>query len=47
MGDLPLPFLAYGLSKAGVNYVTRKISFEHPGLIAFPISPGYAFYFQT
>ncbi|KAK9318858.1 NAD(P)-binding protein [Lipomyces orientalis] len=41
MGDLPFPFLAYGLSKSGVNYITRKISFEHPDLIAFPISPGW------
>ncbi|KAK9236450.1 putative aflatoxin biosynthesis ketoreductase nor-1 protein [Lipomyces kononenkoae] len=41
MGDFPFPFLADGLSKSGVNYITRKISFEQPDLIAFPISPGY------
>jgi norsolorinic acid ketoreductase len=43
IGDMesePLPFSAYGGSKAMVNYVVRKISFENEGLIAFPVHPG-------
>ncbi|EIN06057.1 NAD(P)-binding protein [Punctularia strigosozonata HHB-11173 SS5] len=34
--------LAYGLSKAAQNYLTRKLHFEHEkdGLIAFSICPG-------
>nr|XP_018265606.1 uncharacterized protein I303_01976 [Kwoniella dejecticola CBS 10117]OBR87764.1 hypothetical protein I303_01976 [Kwoniella dejecticola CBS 10117] len=31
----------YGTSKAAVNYLTRKIHFEEPELIAFNIDPGY------
>ncbi|WWC67870.1 uncharacterized protein I206_101787 [Kwoniella pini CBS 10737] len=31
----------YGTSKAAVNYLTRKIHFEEPDLIAFLIDPGY------
>jgi norsolorinic acid ketoreductase len=41
MGSVPMPATAYGASKAAVNYITRKIHFENPNLIAFPISPGY------
>jgi norsolorinic acid ketoreductase len=40
MGSMPMPVTAYGASKAAVNYITRKIHFENPDLIAFPISPG-------
>jgi norsolorinic acid ketoreductase len=36
-----LPVTAYGSSKAAVNYIVRKIHFENPDLIAFPIHPGY------
>jgi norsolorinic acid ketoreductase len=43
MGSMPMPVTAYGASKAAVNYITRKIHFENPSLIAFPISPGYDF----
>ena len=34
------PNVAYGTSKAALNYVTLKIHFENPNLIAFPLSPG-------
>ena len=40
MEKFPLQSTAYGASKAAVNYVARKIHFENPNLIAFPISPG-------
>jgi norsolorinic acid ketoreductase len=32
---------AYGCSKAGANFVTRKIHMENPGIVAFPINPGW------
>ncbi|KAJ9602530.1 hypothetical protein H2200_013073 [Cladophialophora chaetospira] len=32
---------AYGASKAAVNFVTRRIHYENPNLIAFPINPGW------
>ena len=41
MDGFPMPVAAYGASKAAINYITRKIHFENPNLIAFPISPGY------
>lgn len=41
MGNLPVPVAAYGASKAALNYIVRRIHFENPNLIAFPISPGY------
>ncbi|KAH7419765.1 hypothetical protein BKA64DRAFT_24908 [Cadophora sp. MPI-SDFR-AT-0126] len=31
----------YGASKAASTYLVRKIHFEHPGLIAFPVHPGW------
>ena len=31
---------AYGPSKTALNYLTRKMHFEHQNLIAFPIHPG-------
>lgn len=34
------PNTPYGTSKAALNYVTRKIHFENPKVIAFPLSPG-------
>jgi norsolorinic acid ketoreductase len=42
MESMPLKSSAYGGSKAELNYIVRKIHFENPGLIAFPISPGWA-----
>ncbi|KAH8597971.1 hypothetical protein B0O99DRAFT_568327 [Bisporella sp. PMI_857] len=41
MDNIPLKAAAYGASKAALNYITRKIHFENPGIIAFPISPGW------
>lgn len=35
------PSAAYGTSKAALHYLTRKVHFEHPGIITFPIDPGY------
>jgi norsolorinic acid ketoreductase len=40
MGELPVQVTAYGASKTAINYIVRKIHFENPNLIAFPISPG-------
>lgn len=40
MERVPLPLVAYGSSKALVNYFVRKIHFENESLIAFPIHPG-------
>ncbi|KAF4634713.1 hypothetical protein G7Y89_g3396 [Cudoniella acicularis] len=37
----PLYNSAYGASKAAVNFLLRKINFENPKLIAFPIHPGW------
>jgi norsolorinic acid ketoreductase len=37
----PLSTAPYGASKAAVNHVTRKIHFEHPNIIAIPLSPGW------
>ncbi|KAG4434720.1 hypothetical protein IFR05_009797 [Cadophora sp. M221] len=41
-----MPFITfdctpYGASKAASTYVVRKIHFENPGLIAFPVHPGW------
>lgn len=41
MGNLPVENTAYGSSKAAANFVTRKIHFENPNLIAFPVQPGW------
>ncbi|KAF7972914.1 hypothetical protein HWV62_16560 [Athelia sp. TMB] len=37
---MPRGMLAYGASKAALNYLVRKVHFEYPDLVAFPISPG-------
>ncbi|KAK4691480.1 hypothetical protein P7C71_g5527, partial [Lecanoromycetidae sp. Uapishka_2] len=37
----PIPNSSYGPSKAALNYLTRKMHFEHEWLIAFPIDPGW------
>lgn len=41
IGDFPLGVTAYGGSKAALNYMVRKIHFENPKLIAFPLAPGW------
>ncbi|KAK5989326.1 Norsolorinic acid ketoreductase nor1 [Cladobotryum mycophilum] len=35
------PESAYGLSKAGLNYLVRKMAFENEGVIIFSIHPGW------
>lgn len=40
MESMPMPATAYGSSKAAVNYVVRKIHFEHPKLTAVALQPG-------
>ncbi|KAJ5231651.1 uncharacterized protein N7469_006239 [Penicillium citrinum] len=39
--SLKIPNVAYGMSKAAVNFFTAKIHHENPQLIAFPIHPGW------
>jgi norsolorinic acid ketoreductase len=41
MEDWPMKATAYGSSKASLNWLTKNIHIENPGLIAFPIHPGY------
>lgn len=36
----PVPMGAYGVSKAGVHYLVRKIHSENEGLVAFVVDPG-------
>ncbi|KAF2805676.1 NAD(P)-binding protein [Mytilinidion resinicola] len=36
-----MPSGAYGASKASINYLTRKLHFEHERLVALPICPGW------
>jgi len=38
--SFPAGIVAYGASKAAENYLARKLHFEHPELICFPIHPG-------
>lgn len=40
MGSMPVQATAYGMSKAALNYMVRKIHFENEALISFVISPG-------
>jgi len=43
IGDmLPMPVTAYGASKAAVNFIVRKIHFEHPRITAVALTPGWA-----
>ncbi|KAK5992005.1 Norsolorinic acid ketoreductase nor1 [Cladobotryum mycophilum] len=35
------PTVPYGISKAGLNFATRAIHFNHPNLTAFVIHPGW------
>jgi norsolorinic acid ketoreductase len=35
------PTLAYGVSKAGANYFIRKVHFEHEGIVAVAVHPGF------
>lgn len=38
---LPLEDAAYGGSKAAVNFISRRIHFEHPNITTFPMNPGW------
>ncbi|CAA7260848.1 unnamed protein product [Cyclocybe aegerita] len=38
--DQSYEIVAYGASKATLNYITRRIHFENEWLVAFPLSPG-------
>jgi norsolorinic acid ketoreductase len=40
MEKIPMISTAYGASKAALNYITKKIALEYPGIISFPINPG-------
>ncbi|KAK8256032.1 hypothetical protein IWZ00DRAFT_541569 [Phyllosticta capitalensis] len=40
MESYPGPFFAYGVSKAALHYICRKIHFEHENITVFSISPG-------
>ncbi|KAF2809471.1 aflatoxin biosynthesis ketoreductase-like protein nor-1 [Mytilinidion resinicola] len=39
--NYPLGSTAYGSSKAALNFLTRKIHFEHEKLCVFPLAPGW------
>jgi norsolorinic acid ketoreductase len=41
MASYPLPSTAYGTSKSALNFLTRKLHFEHENMIIFPLTPGY------
>lgn len=41
IGDIqPVPSTAYGTSKAAVNFITRKIHFEHKKITSVALHPG-------
>lgn len=46
MEHFPLPSAGYGASKAAVNYITRKIHFEHQNVISVCLYPGYVSEFE-
>lgn len=39
--QFPLASTAYGTSKAALNFLTRKLHFEHPNMTIYPLSPGW------
>jgi norsolorinic acid ketoreductase len=41
MENCPSLATGYGASKVALNWITRRIHFDHPEFIAFPIHPGY------
>lgn len=41
MESLPIPNAAYGPSKTALSWVTRKMHFEHEGLVVFTMHPGW------
>jgi norsolorinic acid ketoreductase len=40
-GQRPIPDVAYGMSKAAVNFFVNKVHHEEKGIVAFPIHPGW------
>ena len=40
MEHFPIPSAGYGASKAAINYITRKIHFEHQNVISVCLYPG-------
>jgi norsolorinic acid ketoreductase len=38
--NYPLGSTAYGTSKAALNFLTRKLHFEHENMIIYPLAPG-------
>ncbi|OBT94566.1 hypothetical protein VE01_07977 [Pseudogymnoascus verrucosus] len=41
MDTIPMPTIAYGLTKAAANYATSKIHFENPKISAVALHPGW------
>ncbi|KAE8442533.1 hypothetical protein EG329_003248 [Mollisiaceae sp. DMI_Dod_QoI] len=41
MQNMPVPFFAYGASKAAANYFVRKVAFENPKLVSMAFNPGW------
>lgn len=41
MENLKVENTAYGSSKAALSFITRRIHFENPDLVAFSINPGW------
>lgn len=41
MEQRPFPCTSYGVSKAALNWITRKVHCEHENIIAFVLDPGY------
>jgi norsolorinic acid ketoreductase len=41
MENIPMPTIAYGLTKAGANYAIAKIHFENPKISAVALHPGW------
>lgn len=39
-GERKIPDVAYGMSKAAVNFFVNKVHHEEPEIISFPIHPG-------
>lgn len=41
MESFPIPFFAYGVSKAAANYLVRKVAFENPKVVSAAFNPGW------
>ncbi|KAK7534495.1 putative aflatoxin biosynthesis ketoreductase nor-1 [Phyllosticta citricarpa] len=41
MESRPFQMSAYGISKAVLHYILRKIHFEHANISSFPVDPGF------